>query len=208
MAFSLIPKEQRFFELFELQASHNVEAARIFKELAKHWDLESEAFVKLRELEHEADITTHEVVDKLNRTFVTPFDRIDIHRLAGQLDDVVDIIESMASRMKLYRVLESTGYLARLADTLWQATEDLRKAVVALRSPGKARRVLDYCIEVNRLENAGDRILEEAIGELFSNTHDLLEILKWKEIYEVIEIAIDKCEDVANSIESIIVKQG
>jgi predicted phosphate transport protein (TIGR00153 family) len=204
----LIPKEEKFFELFETQASYNVQAAKLFKELADDWKMDSDVFEKLRDLEHEADFTTHEVVDRLNRTFVTPFDRTDIHRLAGQLDDIVDIIESMTSRMKLVRIRTSTSYLARLADTLWQATENLRKAIVALRSPEKGRRVLDYCIEVNRLENEGDRILDDAIGELFADTHDLLEIFKWKEIYESIERAIDKCEDVANSIESIVVKRG
>ena len=208
MAFSLIPKEEKFFDLFEAQAAHNVQAAQILKDLALNWSLESPAFVRLKELEHEADITTHEIVDKLNRTFVTPFDRTDIHRLAGQHDDVVDLIESLASRMRLYRVDHSTDDLVQLTDILWQATENLLKAVRALRQPEKSRRVLDYCIEVNRLENAGDRALDVAIGKLFAGTPDMLEIFKWKEIYEVTETAIDKCEDVANSIESIVVKTG
>ena len=208
MAFSLIPKEQKFFELFELQATHNVEAARIFKELSERWSLDSDAFSRLEDIEHEADITTHEVYDRLNRTFVTPFDREDIHALASELDDVVDLIQSIASRMKLYRVERSTEALSQLLDTLYRSTENIRKAITELKNPDKARRVLDYCIEVNRLENAGDRALEIAISKLFQGTPDPLEVIKWKEIYEVTEAAIDKCEDVANIIESILVKQA
>src|SRR5437773_1863771 len=104
MGFSLIPKEEKFFELFEVQAAHNVEAAKVFHELTQNWKSESQAFDRLRDIEHEADISTHEVIDKLNRTFVTPFDREDIHALASELDDVVDLIQSIATRMQLYRV--------------------------------------------------------------------------------------------------------
>ena len=208
MAFSLIPKEEKFFELFEAQAAHNVEAARIFKDLSEKWSLESGAFARLQDIEHEADITTHEVYDKLNRTFVTPFDREDIHELASELDDVVDLIQSVAARMQLYRVDHSTDDLKQLSDILWHATENVRKAVSELKNPEKSRRVLDYCIEINRLENAGDRALELAMGKLFQGKPDPLEVIKWKEIYETIETAIDKCEDVANTIESILIKQS
>jgi len=208
MAFSLVPKEEKFFELFEAQAAHNVEAARIFRDLAQHWSLESPAFDKLRDIEHEADITTHEVIDKLNRTFVTPFDREDIHALAKELDDVVDLVQSLSSRMLLYRVEKSAEDLVQMADILLQSTENVRKAIVELRQPEKYRRVLDHCIEVNRLENAGDTLLGLAIGKLFTGRPEPLEVIKWKEIYEVVEEAIDKCEDVANTIESILVKHG
>ena len=208
MAFNLIPKEEKFFELFEAQAAHNVEAARVFKDLAQKYVLESPAFDRLRDIEHEADITTHEIIDKLNRTFVTPFDREDIHALASEFDDVVDLIQSIASRMQLYRVATVTDDLGQLADILWQATENVRKAVVELRNPERTRRLLDHCIEVNRLENAGDHVLGVALGKLFDGSPDPLTVIKWKEIYEVTETAIDKCEDVANIIEGIIVKQG
>ncbi|HBL19202.1 MAG: hypothetical protein A2X36_10165 [Elusimicrobia bacterium GWA2_69_24] len=208
MGFSLIPKEEKFFELFESQAAHSVEAAKVFKALVSRWDLESPAFERLRDIEHEADITTHEIIDKLNRTFVTPFDREDIHALASELDDVVDLIQAVSIRMRLYRVGHSTEELVQLADVLCQSTENLRKAVLSMKDLEKSRRILDYCIEINRLENAGDQIYTQAIGKLFLGTPDPLEVMKWKEIYEITEETMDKCEDVANIIESIIVKQG
>ena len=208
MGFSLIPKEEKFFELFAAQAAYNVEAARLFKELAQKWDPESPIFDKLREVEHEADISTHEVIDRLNRSFITPFDREDIHQLASELDDIVDIIESVSARMKLYHIAKTTQDLFDLADILWQSTDNVRKAVAELKDIANPRRLLDYCIEINRLENAGDHALGQALGRLFAGTPDPLDVIKWKEIYEVVEMAIDKCEDVANTIESIHVKQS
>ena len=208
MAFSFIPKEEKFFELFIAQADHNVSAAKVFKDLAQKWSLESPAFDRLRDIEHEGDITTHEIIDKLNRTFITPFDREDIHELASELDDIVDLIESSARRMRLYHVDHTTEDLVQMSDILWQSTENVRKAVIELQHPENTRRLLDYCIEVNRLENAGDHVLGVAMSKLFAGKPDPLEVIKWKEIYETIELALDKCEDVANTIESILVKQA
>lgn len=208
MPISLIPKDEKFFELFELQAKHNAEAAAAFKDLAMHWSPESPNLEKLRDIEHEADITTHEIIDKLNRTFITPFDREDIHELATEMDDVVDLVQSISARMKLYHVTHSSEDLVQLADILSQATNNIAKAVTELKNEKSTRRLLDYCIEVNRLENAGDHLLGIAISKLFSGQPDPVEVIKWKEIYETIEAAIDKCEDIANTIEGILVKQG
>ncbi|MBI4345440.1 MAG: DUF47 domain-containing protein [Elusimicrobia bacterium] len=208
MAISLIPKEEKFFELFEAQARHNVAAAQAFKDLARNWSVESPDFDKLRDIEHEADITTHEIIDKLNRSFITPFDREDIHELASEMDDVVDLIQSVSSRMKLYHVDHSTEDLVALADILWQSTENVLKATIELKNQKSNRRLLDYCIEINRLENAGDQQLGIALSKLFSGKPDPLEVIKWKEIYESIETASVKCEDIANTIEGILVKQG
>jgi uncharacterized protein len=206
--FNLIPKEEKFFELFEAQANHNLEAAKLFKQLSEKWDLKSELFHKLQEIEHEADITTHEIYDKLNRTFITPFDREDIHALASEHDDIVDILQSVAARMQLFHVDHTTEDLKRMAGIMVDAAENVRKAIIELKNPEKTRRVQDYCIEINRLENAGDRALEEAISKLFEGKPDPLEVIKWKEIYEGVELAIDKCEDVANTIDGILVKQA
>ncbi len=208
MAFSLIPKEEKFFELFEAQAAHGVAAAKVFRELALKWSRDTAPFDQLRDIEHEADMTCHDIYDKLNRTFVTPFDREDIRELASELDTIVDLIESAGQRMYLYQIDKSTEDLVRLTDILWQCTETLRKAVAELQNPEKSRRVLDYCIEINRLENAGDQALGAAIGKLFQGKPDPLEVMKWKEIYETIEHAIDKCEDVAHTLETILVKQA
>ena len=206
--FSILPKEEQFYTFFATQASHNVEAARVFREMIANWSLESPGFDKLRDIEHEADITTHEIIDKLNRTFITPFDREDINALASELDDVVDLVQSLSSRMRLFRVEKTNEDLAQLAGILTQSCECVLKAVKEMAVPDKSRRVLDYCIEINRLENAGDNALDAALGRLFSGRPDPLEVMKWKEIFEVTETAIDKCEDVANIIESILVKQG
>ncbi len=208
MAFSLIPKEEKFFELFEAQAAQIVEAAGLFLDLAKRWNIESPHFKKLQDLEHEVDITTHEIYDRLNRTFVTPFDREDIHLLGSELDDVIDLIQSNATRMQLYHIQGTTEELGQLAEVLHSATENMAKAVAELKNPEKSRRVLDYCIEINRLENAGDRTLERALSKLFMGKPDPLDVIKWKEIYEVTETAIDKCEDVAHTLESILVKNA
>lgn len=208
MAFSLLPKEEKFFELFETQAAHNVAAAKVFREMALKWTRDTAPFDRLRDIEHEADITCHEIYDRVNRTFITPFDSEDIRELASELDTVVDLIESVGQRMYLYQIDKTTDELVQLTDILWQAAETVRKAVGELKSSDRSRRVLDYCIEVNRLENAGDHALGVAIGKLFQGKPDPLEVMKWKEIYETIEQAIDKCEDVAHTLETILVKQG
>ena len=211
MAFSLLPKEEKFFELFETQAAHNVAAARAFKELMQKWNPESDIFDKLRDIEHEGDITTHEVIDRLNRTFITPFDREDIHALAGELDDIVDLIQSVSARMKLFGIAAIPQDLVEMADILAQSTENIRKAMHELKDFTNPRRLLDYCIEINRLENAGDLAFQNAVGRLFASNAgkpDPLDVIKLKEIYESVEAAIDKCEDVANIIETIQVKQS
>ena len=206
--FRFIPREEKFFDLFEAQAEHNVHAARVFKDLVAQWNLESASFQKLQDIEHEADITTHEIYDRLNRTFITPFDREDIHELASELDDIVDLVQSVSMRMRIYRIDRSDPALLSLSEILLNATENIRKAVAELRRSEKQRRVLDYCIEINRLENAGDKALEEALRHLFEGSPEPLNVIKWKEIYEGIETAIDKCEDVANVLESILVKSS
>ncbi len=208
MSFSLMPKEEKFFEFFEAQADYNCRTVKLFKELVNSWSLESPIFDKLREIEHEADITTHEIFDKLNRTFITPFDREDIHRLASEMDDVTDIIQSLSNRMRLYKIRHSSPNLAQMVDILEQAVDTISKALRDLPLKDKTRRVLDYCIEINRLENTGDHSRDVALSQLFEGTPDPIEVLKWKEVYEVIETGIDKCEDIANTIETILVKQA
>lgn len=208
MAFSLIPKEEKFFDLFEVQANHICQAAGLFRDLLHGDGLDPAIVAKMQDVEHEADITTHEVIDKLNRTFVTPFDREDIHELASEMDDVVDLIQGAASRMQLYRLEKSTRELVQMGDVLLLAAETLKKAVLSLKDMKKPRRILDYCIEINRLENTGDQLLETALGKLFEENNDPIKVIKWKEIYEITETAVDRCEDIANTVESILVKQA
>lgn len=208
MAFSIMPKDEKFFKLFEAQAAYNSKAVKVFKELVGDWGRKSAAFDQIRDIEHEADITTHEIFDKLNRTFITPFDREDIHQLASEMDDIVDIIQSLCNRMYLYKIQNSTPDLVTLVDILDQSVEAIRKAIQDLPDKDKTRRVLDYCIEINRLENTGDHARDMALSKLFEGKPDPIEVVKWKEIYELVEFAIDKCEDIANTIETILVKQA
>jgi uncharacterized protein len=208
MAFSLIPREEKFFDLFDQQAKALQEAAKIFVDLVQEWSDKHPAIARLRDLEHECDITTHEVMDMLNRTFVTPFDREDIHALAKELDDVIDIVQAISERMLLFNVTKATDDLLELAKTLEEAIANVAKALTSIRELNRPRRILDYCIEINRLENRGDRTSERAIGNLFHSNPDPLEVIKWKEIYDATESAIDKCEDIANIIEGIVVKHG
>ena len=208
MAFNLIPKEEKFFDLFEAQSERIHEVGKIFKDLIGNWGFDSPAVDKIQDLEHEADLTTHEIMVKLNRTFITPFDREDIHELASKMDEVIDLIQGTASRMRRYQMKKPTEELVHLSEILCQATETVKKAIYGLREIQKPERILEYCIEINRHENAGDQMMELAMEKLFANQKDPIEIIKWKEIYEMTETAIDMCEDVANAIESIVIKHG
>jgi predicted phosphate transport protein (TIGR00153 family) len=209
MSFSLIPKEQKFFEMFSRAAKNAVEAARTYKELVQDYTIEHPNFQKIRDLEHEGDIITHEVMDSLNRTFITPFDREDIHGLTSDLDNIVDAIQAVSDRMQMYHIDRKDPFILKLAEILEKAVREVEKAVREMADFKNARRVLDFCIEINRLENEGDSALTEAIRNLFRNgTKDPLEVIKWKEVYEITESAIDRCEDVANTIEGIVVKNA
>jgi predicted phosphate transport protein (TIGR00153 family) len=206
--FSLIPKEQKFFEMFNRAAKNAVETARTYRELVKTYKLDHPNIQKIRDLEHEGDIITHEVMDSLNRTFITPFDREDIHGLTSDLDNIVDGIQAVSDRMQMYHIDRVDPYIGKLAEILERATVEVEKAVREMSDFKNARRVLDFCIEINRLENEGDSALTAAIENLFKGATDPLEVIKWKEVYEITESAIDRCEDVANTIEGIVVKNA
>src|SRR3990172_1467790 len=204
MAFSLIPKEEKFFDLFDQMVKSLEVAAGHFKDLVTSWTPDHPAVAKLTDMEHECDITTHEIMDKLNRTFVTPLDREDIHHLATELDDVMDFIQAISSILVLFHIERTTEDLIEMTTILEEAVSNVSKAVASIRDMNRPRRILDYCIEINRLENRADRTFEQAIAKLFDNTKDPVEIIKWKEIYDTTETATDKCEDVANTIEGIV----
>lgn len=205
MRLGLVPKEERFFDMFERAAKNIVSGADLLTRLVKdHKDIESLAH-QIEEVEHEGDITTHEIFDRLNHTFITPFDHEDIHDLAGRMDDILDNIEATADRMVLYEAGEPTAEMLHLVEVLNDATKVVEKAVSGLRQLKDARRILDYCIEIHRLENIGDEQSRIALAKLFKG-NDALYALKWKEIYDHVENALDKCEDVAGIVEAIVVK--
>jgi len=206
--FRLIPREESFFDLFEQGARNAHDGALALQDLfADFRDVEAKA-AKIKEIEHNGDRITHETMTRLNRTFITPFDREDIHELISKLDDVMDLIDASVSRMVLYRIQTIPDDAKAMAQVLVEATKILVDLLSHLRTDLKTEAVLQMCIEVNTKENDGDRILHHALGGLFENGLDTATIIKWKDIYESLEAATDRCEDVANIVEGIAVKNA
>jgi predicted phosphate transport protein (TIGR00153 family) len=202
---SLVPREQRFYDLFEQQATILVSAGVLLKEaLADMGDLPARQR-EIKDLEHLGDKITYETVRTLNETFVTPFDHEDISALAAGLDDILDYIEEIADTVNLYGIMAIPRPASELADLLGQAVAQLEQAVGKLRS---GKNGSEYAIEVHRLEDVGDSTSRRAIAELFQGQHDPLEVIKLKDLYSLLEDALDRCEDVANVIENIAIKNA
>ena len=204
--FRLVPREVRFFDLFEQQSQHIIRAAQLLRELVHNFaDARAKAHA-VKEVEHQGDLITHEIVRKLNTTFITPLDREDIHDLATRLDDVLDFIEAVAERLVVYRIKEPTSASRAMTDVIVDIVQAMDRTIKCLRTmdPG----FHEHAVEVNRLENSADRLLRESLVELFDAQADPIEVIKWKEIYETLEAVTDRCEDVANVIEGIILKMA
>lgn len=204
MRFRLIPREQSFFDLFEQMANKVKEGADELLDLLKNYSDLQKKTQKILSIEHEGDELTHEVMRRLNTTFITPFDREDIHRLASRLDDVLDHIEGAAEYLRLHKIEQPLPQMISLAETLAQAALTGADAMPGLR---KMKGLDSYWVEINRLENEGDRLYRQTIADLFSGEFNAMDVLKWKDIIEEIETAIDRLEDVANIIEGIVLKQ-
>jgi uncharacterized protein len=201
----LIPREQKFFRMFAEVSENLIEGARLLHDMLKNpVDLQSRT-KRLQEVEHRGDEMTHNIIRMLNQTFITPFDREDIHRLTSSLDDVLDFVNGTAVRMALYRITAPPPAAADLAALIVSQSEELSKGVSLLESNKK---VLDHCTEVNRLENEADRISRRAIAELFDQEKDPIQLIKIKELYEVLETATDKAEDAANVLEAVVLKSA
>ena len=206
--FSLMPRKVKFFELFEESAQNMVKAAQLLKELVYTWENVRERVSEITELEHEGDVITHQIFAQLHRTFVTPFDREDIALLAHTLDDVTDFIQAAADAMLLYKV-DRPGQSAReLADAIVQSASEVERAMPQLRHRSELKQILERCVEINRLENFADEVFRSAMGELFDNSTDMAHVIKWREIYEHMESATDRCEDVANVLEGVALKHA
>ena len=205
----LMPRENKFFPLFEESAKNIVTTARQLQDLVNNFNSIQEKVDAIAESEKQGDTITHQIMYELNRTFVTPFDREDIALLAHSLDDVTDFIQSAADCMHIYRV-EAPGQRAReLSDIIVQISAEVEKAMPGLRQNGsKLQHVLSSCVEINRLENVADDIYRTALGDLFNGNTDVIKIIKWREIYEHLESATDRCEDVANVLEGVALKNG
>jgi hypothetical protein len=204
----LLPREEDFFGLFERHAALTVEGAKEMQRLVSGGQNVRVLTARIREIEHETDVITHACVERLHKTFITPFDRDDIHRLITRMDDVMDYIEAAAVSVMLYELTEMTTPARELADVLVRSTEAVAIAVSGLKTVKQSESILKACIEVNRLENEGDEILRNALADLFRDAKDPLFVLKWKEVYEALENATDRCEDVANIIEGVVLEHA
>jgi hypothetical protein len=203
--FKFIPKEEKFFEMFISMAQNAHEGSRLLTEMmGTEADMPNLA-ESIKSLEHKGDRMTHDLITKLNRTFVVPIDREDIYRLSSCIDDIMDLIESVARRMVLFRVGKPSEPAVRLAQLLHRGTAEV---VAALSELKNGMKVVGHCIEINRLEDEADHVYHLVLGELFETEKDPIALIKWKEIYETLETSVDKCEDVANVIESIVVKNA
>ena len=205
MAFRLIPREEKFYTDFQALADELKRGSRLLEEMVAPdkpvWDKADE----IKEVEHKCDFLTHEIIQRLNRTFVTPLDREDIHALARSLDDVMDAIDASASLVRLYR-LETVRFGAReLAHIITSCTDQVRLALEALE---QNKGVATHAIEINRLENEADRAHQQAVSRLFDDEKDPIVVMKWKETLDFLEDATDRCEDVANVLEGVVVKHG
>jgi predicted phosphate transport protein (TIGR00153 family) len=201
----LIPREERFFDLFVGDVANVLGAAHLLEAMLRSYDdIESRA-KEIRDAEHRGDEISHDIGHRLEATFVTPFDREDIHDLISALDDVLDYIEETADTFVLYRIEAPTSVAVELSAIIVRQCEQLHEALSHLRG---FKNLENYWIEVHRLENEGDLIGRQAIAGLFDNDADAIEIIKWRKIYNVLEDTIDKCEDVANIIERIVVKHA
>jgi uncharacterized protein len=204
--FRLLPREEKYFDLFNTMAAHVSEGALLLQKLFNDFERHAEYADRIKQIEHTCDEITHDIVVRLNKTFITPIDREDIHALASQLDDVMDYIEYVARRTVLFRVESSSPYAQRLSDVVVQMVARIEQAVVAL---GKhAEVVLQKCVEIHQLENEGDTIHHEAVAQLFDTERDPVMIIKWKDLYAALEDTIDKCEDASNTLETIVLKNA
>ena len=208
MKFPFIPREEKFFDLFQASAENMVKAAQNLKEMVTEWEHVEGKVAEITELEHKGDTITHEIMSRLNRTFVTPFDREDIAQMAHSLDDVTDFIHSAADSMLLYKVARPGERAKELADIILQGTEEIEKVLPQLKKRIILSSVLKRCVEINRLENLADRVYRSAIAELFDDSTDMAHIIKWREIYAHMESATDRCEDVADVLEGVAIKHA
>jgi predicted phosphate transport protein (TIGR00153 family) len=205
MIFGLLPKEEAFFDLFK-QAAHNViEGSRLLKELMEDYTNVQRKTERIKEVEHIGDGITHDIALRLNQTFLTPLDREDIHDLASALDDILDAVEAVADRFAIYKITQPTESAIRLADILYRASVAVGRGVDHIAMSHEE--VKEYGVQVNSLENEADRVSRDAISELFEKETNPIAVIKWKEIYETFEEGTDRCEDVANVIERIVLKQ-
>lgn len=205
--FGFIPKDEKFFQLFKEMTKNIIEGAKLLKDMLDNFDNPAESQRKIKDVEHKGDSITHEIIQKLNKTFITPLDREDIYSLASKLDDILDLIDASAQRVIMYNVDSITPEAKSLGFIILQSCLAVDKAVSMLGKRSNEQ-IFELCVEINALENEADRVSREAISRLFDEEKDPIQLIKWKEIYETLETTTDKCEDAANILESVVVKNA
>ncbi len=205
----LLPKETSFYDYFDKQADYAVRAAAQFVKMVADFKVDEAEVGIMKEIEHGGDDVTHQIMDQLNKTFITPFDREDIHDLAKRLDDIVDILYTLTKRLRVYKILSMERNLTEFARVIEMSVKGVSQAVKGLRDMKNSKDILKACIEVNNLENLGDRMRDDMLGELFEkHGKDPIAVIKWKDIYQDAETVLDVCEDVVHVVESILVKNA
>ncbi len=204
--FGLIPKEEKFFVMFRDMAKSIVEGAVALKDMLDNFSDPLKSKHLIKEIEHKCDLHTHDIIKKLNKSFITPFDREDIYSLAASLDDIMDIIDSATQHIIVYHIDRITPEAKELGFIILKSCQTVEKALDVLEK--HPQRITDFCVEINSLENEADRVRSDAISRLFNEEKDPIRLIKWKEIYENLELVTDKCEDAANILESVVVKNA
>ena len=206
--FPFLPISERFYDLLHASAQNLVEAGQVLADLMEHYQNVEMKTAHIRELEHKGDGITHEIMSLLHKTFVTPIEREDIARLADRLDDVLDHVEEATAAMTIYEVSGPTVRAAELADIVRLMAIKVEEAISRLRDHRRLRDILPYCVELNRLENIADDLFRKAMAELFKSETTAAEIIKWRDIYRQLEAATDRCEDIANLLEGIVLRNA
>jgi predicted phosphate transport protein (TIGR00153 family) len=204
----LLPRETSFFDFFEEHAALTIEGVKEFLSMVTTGANIPAKCRRISDIEHETDTITHRCVEALHKTFITPIDRDQIHRLITRMDDVMDYVEAAAERIELYEITVMTNDVRDLADVLCRSAQQVEAAVRGLRDLKDTHATLKLCIDINRLENEADAILRRSVARLFKEEKDPITVIKWKEVYENLESASDRCEDVANIIEGVILEHS
>lgn len=208
MISNFFPKNINFFDLFEKQVSFAVDAADFFKEFVSKGAINDETLKRVQNIEHQGDEVAHTIIEQLNKTFITPFDREDIFALTKEIDDIIDMINTITSRLVVYKLTSSDKRLIEFSIVIKESVHAVSSAVKGLRNMKNFKTVMESCVEINRLENVGDSMRDMVLAELFDTAKDPIFVIKWKEIYQDAETVLDVCEDVAHVVESILVKQA
>lgn len=210
MAFGfLLPKNSNFFDLFDKQVDLATDAAEQFEKMVADFKVDDVEVEKMKVIEHRGDEVSHQIMDQLNKTFITPFDREDIHSLAKELDDIIDMLYTITKRLRVYKILSADRNLTEFARVITMSVKGVAQAIKGLRDMKNTKAVLKACIEVNSLENLGDKMRDDMLGDLFEKyAKDPALVIKWKDIYQDAETVLDVCEDAVHVVESILVKQA